>query len=78
MLLQGSDRNVPAAMEELRTAIKADPKRMEPRWRLAILLARSGQKPEALAVLDEAAALCPPGDPWAAQIGKLRGQIAAN
>ena len=78
LLLQGSDRNVPAAMEELRTAIKADPKRMEPRWRLAILLARSGQKPEALAVLDEAAPLCPPGDPWAAQIAKLRGQIAAK
>ena len=78
LLLQGPDRNVPAAMEELRTAIKADPKRMEPRCRLAILLAGSGRKPEALAVLDEAAALCPPKDPWAAQISKLRDQIAAK
>jgi tetratricopeptide (TPR) repeat protein len=78
LLLQASDRNLPAAIGELRTAVKADPKRMEPRCSLAILLARSGQKSEALAALDEAAAICPPRDPWAAQIGKLRSQIAAK
>ncbi len=78
LLLQGPDRNLPAAIGELRTAIKVDAKRMEPRCRLAILLARSGQKPEALAALDEAAALCPPKDPWAPQIAKLRAQIAAK
>jgi O-antigen ligase len=78
LLLQASDRNLPAAIGELRTAVKAGPKRMEPRYSLAVLLARSGQKPEALAALDEAAAVCPPGDPWAARIGKLREEIAAK
>jgi len=78
LLLQASDRNLPRAISELTAAVKGDPKRMEPRCRLAILLARSGQKPEALAALDEAAALCPPKDPWSAQIVKLRDRIAAK
>ena len=80
LLPQASDRNLPAAIVQLQAAVKVvkgDPKGMvKLRWMLARLLARSGEKQEALAVLDEAAALCPPGDPWAAQIGKLRGQIA--
>jgi O-antigen ligase len=78
LLLQASERNLPAAIAQLRSAVveKADPKQMELRCALARILARSGQKQEALAVLDEAAALCPHGNPWAEQIKKLRGRIA--
>jgi tetratricopeptide (TPR) repeat protein len=76
LLLQPPDRNVPAAIGELRAAVKGDPKRMEPRYWLATLLARSGQKEEARAVLDEAAALCPPGDTMVAPIKNLQGQLA--
>jgi hypothetical protein len=66
LLLQASPRNLPAAVAQLQEAVKVDPKRMEPRFRR-----------DALALLDEAAALCPPGDSRAEQIRKLRSQIAA-
>jgi O-antigen ligase len=65
LLLQASRRNLPDALGQLQEAVKTDPNRMEPRSRQ-----------DALAVLDEAARICPPDDPWAAQIGKLRSQIA--
>lgn len=65
LLCQASRRNLPAAIAQLQEAAEVDPRRMEPRYRK-----------EALAVLDEAASLCPPNDPLAAQIAKLRGQIA--
>jgi O-antigen ligase len=85
LLIQSSNRNLPAAIGELRSAVKTDqvqakvngrPQRMDLRCTLASCLALSGQKQEALAVLDEATSLSPPNGPWAAQIAKLRGQIA--
>jgi O-antigen ligase len=65
LLLQASRRNLPDAIAQLQEAVKTDPNRIEP-------LSRQ----DALAVLDEAARLCAPDDPWVAQIGKLRSQIA--
>jgi tetratricopeptide (TPR) repeat protein len=76
LLVEGPEPDPPAAIDELRAAVKLAPNSVEPRISLAALLARSGHKQEALAMLDEAASLCPPGNPSAAQIAKLRSQIA--
>jgi Flp pilus assembly protein TadD len=68
------------AAKWIKLAIRQNPYDAESRslyTDLAALLARVGRKQEALAMLDEAMALCPHEDPWAAQIGKLRSQIAA-
>jgi predicted Zn-dependent protease len=48
-------KNYPAAIQELRTALKADPNNGKAAWRLGLLLKKVGQKGEAVQVLQKLA-----------------------